>query len=65
MGLSFYDAIIVSVFMGVMFGILFGVKYLVKIERQQKKMLSKIFKIEELIVGAEKKILARLNKKKG
>jgi len=42
---------------------LLGVKFLVKMERRQKTVLQKIFKLEELIIGAEKKILARLKKR--
>jgi hypothetical protein len=64
MALSFYDSLIISVVLGIFFGILLGVKFLVKIERQQKKTLAKIVRIEELIIGAEKKILAHLKSKK-
>jgi hypothetical protein len=64
MALSFYDAFLTSIVLGIFFGILVGVKYLVRIESRQKKTLDKILRLEELIVNAEKKILARLKSKK-
>ena len=63
MALSFFEALVLSVIVGIFLGMLLGVKFLVKMERRQKTVLQKIFKLEELIIGAEKKILARLKKR--
>ena len=63
MSLSFFEALVLSVIVGIFLGMLLGVKFLVKMERRQKTVLQKIFKLEELIIGAEKKILARLKKR--
>ena len=61
---NFLQASVYALGIGTVVAILLAIRYLVKIERSQKNAITKLTKLESIILEMEKKILNKLSSKK-